>query len=126
MDRLLVEAPARRLSTVAQRPTEASALLGSLRTRTTCVCFTFFSARMGAMRLSALNGVSRALWLVTLVMSLAAPSAMAQATSAFNGRVLDQAAAVLPGVTITTTNTSTGVVRTTVTNAEGAYYLPGL
>ena len=42
------------------------------------------------------------------------------------GRVVDQGDAVLPGVTITVTQTSTGVVRTAVTNEEGAYYLPGL
>ena len=47
--------------------------------------------------------------------------AYAQATSTFNGRVLDQGDAVLPGVTVTATNTATGVVRTTVTNAEGQY-----
>jgi hypothetical protein len=52
--------------------------------------------------------------------------ASAQATSTFNGRVLDQGDAVLPGVTITATNTSTGVVRTTVTNGEGVYGMPGL
>ena len=52
--------------------------------------------------------------------------ASAQATSTFNGRVLDQGDAVLPGVTVTATNTSTGVVRTTVTNDEGQYSMPGL
>src|SRR5262249_43267648 len=44
----------------------------------------------------------------------------------FNGRVLDQGDAVLPGVTITATNESTGVARTVVTNADGSYYMPGL
>src|SRR5258705_6820905 len=44
----------------------------------------------------------------------------------FNGRVLDKGAAVLPGVTVTATNVSTGVSRTAVTNAEGLYYMPGL
>ena len=52
--------------------------------------------------------------------------AQATATSTFNGRVLDQGDAVLPGVTITATNVSTGVSRSTVTNAEGAYLMPGL
>ena len=36
-----------------------------------------------------------------LIVLLAAPPAMAQATSTFNGRVLDQGDAVLPGVTVT-------------------------
>ena len=65
-------------------------------------------------------------WLVTLAVLVAAVPARAQATSTFVGRVLDQGDAVLPGVTVTATSTSTGVVRTAVTNGEGAYYLPGL
>jgi hypothetical protein len=50
----------------------------------------------------------------------------AQNTSTINGRVLDQGDAVLPGVTVTVTNQNTGVARTTVSNDEGVYYLPGL
>ena len=52
--------------------------------------------------------------------------AAAQATSTITGRVLDQGDAVLPGVTVTVTNQNTGVARTTVSNAEGVYFLPGL
>jgi len=63
---------------------------------------------------------------VTISMVAIASLAYAQATSTFNGRVLDQGDAVLPGVTITATNNATGVMRTTVTNADGSYYLPGL
>jgi len=59
-------------------------------------------------------------------MVMVASLAYAQATSTFNGRVVDQGDAVLPGVTVTVTNTATGVVRTTVSNAEGQYFLPGL
>ncbi len=70
--------------------------------------------------------VWRGLWLVTLFMVMSAPLAFAQATSTFNGRVLDQGDAVLPGVTITATNAATGVARSTVTNGDGSYYLPGL
>src|SRR4026208_969303 len=64
--------------------------------------------------------------IVTLTMVAVATMAYAQATSTFNGRVLDQGDAVLPGVTITATNNATGVMRTTVTNSDGSYYLPGL
>ena len=64
--------------------------------------------------------------LVTCVVLTTAGLAFAQATSTINGRVLDQGEAVLPGVTVTATNTSTGVVRTTVTNGEGVYSMPGL
>src|ERR687891_1600030 len=70
--------------------------------------------------------VSQTIWLVACVVLMATGSASAQATSTFNGRVLDQGDAVLPGVTVTATNRSTGVVRTTVTNDEGQYSMPGL
>jgi type 1 fimbria pilin len=65
-------------------------------------------------------------WLVAVILALAATSAFAQGTSTFNGRVVDQGDAVLPGVTVTISNVATGVVRTAVTNAEGLYILPGL
>ena len=64
-------------------------------------------------------------WLISSVLLTISGAAFAQTTSTFNGRVLDQGDAVLPGVTVTATNTSTGVVRTTVTNDEGAYSMPG-
>ncbi len=63
---------------------------------------------------------------LALCLVLVAGVASAQSTSTFNGRVLDQGDAVLPGVTVTVTNQATGVVRTTVSNAEGLYFLPGL
>ena len=69
---------------------------------------------------------ARRIWLVACVVLATSGLASAQATSTFNGRVLDQGDAVLPGVTVTATNTSTGVVRTTVTNGEGQYSMPGL
>jgi hypothetical protein len=64
--------------------------------------------------------------IVALCMVAIASLAYAQATSTFNGRVVDNSDAVLPGVTVTVTNTATGVVRTTVTNADGQYFMPGL
>ena len=70
--------------------------------------------------------IRRVLWLATSILMLTSGLVLAQTTSTFNGRVLDQDDAVLPGVTITATNTNTGVVRTTVTNAEGQYLMPGL
>jgi carboxypeptidase family protein/TonB-dependent receptor-like protein len=63
---------------------------------------------------------------VAICTMMIASLAYAQATSTFNGRVVDQGDAILPGVTVTVTNTATGVVRTTVSNAEGQYFLPGL
>ena len=70
--------------------------------------------------------IRRVLWLATSFLMLTSGLVLGQTTSTFNGRVLDQGDAVLPGVTITATNTNTGVVRTTVTNAEGGYLMPGL
>lgn len=52
--------------------------------------------------------------------------AFAQATGRITGRVLDQAGAVLPGATVTVTETGTGVARDTVTNGEGLYTVPAL
>jgi hypothetical protein len=66
------------------------------------------------------------LWIVAALLLVTTAPAFGQATSTFNGRVLDQGDAVLPGVTVTATNVSTGVTRETVTNAEGSYYMPGL
>jgi carboxypeptidase family protein/TonB-dependent receptor-like protein len=70
--------------------------------------------------------VWQGIWLVACVVLTTTVLASAQSTSTFNGRILDQGEAVLPGVTVTATNASTGVTRTTVTNAEGAYSMPGL
>jgi hypothetical protein len=67
----------------------------------------------------------RGIWLAVFVLLATVSLAHAQAGT-FNGRVLDQGDAVLPGVTVTATNASTGVARTTVTNAEGGYFMPGL
>ena len=71
------------------------------------------------------QGVRRGV-LVTCVVLTTTGLAFAQGTSTINGRVLDQGDAVLPGVTVTATNTATSVARTTVTNGEGVYSMPGL
>ena len=42
------------------------------------------------------------------------------------GLVTDAQAAAVPGVTVTATNTATGVAREAVTNVAGAYTLPGI
>src|SRR5262245_38687015 len=42
------------------------------------------------------------------------------------GTVADSTSAVLPGVTITATNTATGVVSTVLTNEAGAYTIQSL
>jgi hypothetical protein len=45
------------------------------------------------------------------------------ATAEFNGSVLDQSGAVLPGATVTVTEESTGLVRTTVSSETGRFVL---
>ena len=53
-------------------------------------------------------------------------SVWAQATAELNGTVTDESGAVLPGVTVTATQTDTGVTRTAVTDGNGAYVMPNL
>ena len=48
------------------------------------------------------------------------------ATAELNGRVTDSSGAVLPGVTVTATQTATGLARTAVTDGDGAYLLSNL
>jgi hypothetical protein len=63
-----------------------------------------------------------AAWLVLVTAS----TLLGQANSTLNGRVVDQASAVLPGVTVTVTEEATGLTRTTVTGGEGLYSVPAL
>ena len=56
---------------------------------------------------------------------LCATSLFAQ-NAQLGGIVSDPSGALVPGVTITATNTDTGVVTTTVTNEAGAYSFPSL
>jgi hypothetical protein len=52
--------------------------------------------------------------------------AWAQATAELAGRVTDESGAVLPGVTVTATQTATGITRSVVTDGEGAWVMPNL
>src|SRR5262252_10104342 len=54
-------------------------------------------------------------------------TSLAQTTNAtLGGTVSDSTRALIPGVTVTATNTQTGIVTTTVTNETGAYQFPSL
>ncbi|MBI3047998.1 MAG: TonB-dependent receptor [Acidobacteria bacterium] len=64
--------------------------------------------------------------LAALSFFLAGAVAWAQATAQISGRITDQSGAVLPGVTVTATQTATGLVRTAVTADTGSYVLPNL
>jgi hypothetical protein len=63
----------------------------------------------------------------TLFAVLQAVTAFAQVpTAQISGRVTDTSGAVLPGVDVTVTQTSTGQVRSVVTNDTGQYVIPSL
>src|SRR5688572_1380181 len=61
-----------------------------------------------------------------LAVLLSATPAWAQATAQLSGTVTDESGAVLPGVTVTATQTDTGFTRTVVTDESGAYVMPNL
>jgi len=61
-----------------------------------------------------------------LFLLLTSPLARAQATAQLSGRVTDESGAVLPGVTVTMTQTATGLTRNVVTEANGDYVISNL
>src|SRR5205085_51727 len=63
---------------------------------------------------------------VALVLLLTSTSAWAQATAELNGRVTDESGGVLPGVTVTATQTDTGFTRSVVTETNGLYVVSNL
>ena len=70
-------------------------------------------------------------WVTTLALALALCASVATAwaqgaTGQIAGRVTDSSGGVLPGVTLTATQTDTGLVRSVVTNESGAYTIPSL
>jgi len=67
---------------------------------------------------------SIALLLVCLIVSVNGYAQTSDAT--VGGTVSDATGALIPGVTITVTNTGTGIVRTVLSNESGAYNFPAL
>jgi hypothetical protein len=63
--------------------------------------------------------------IVVLFVLAATASAWAQ-TAEVSGRVTDESGAVLPGVTVTVTQTDTGFIRSVVTDGSGSYVMPNL
>jgi len=68
----------------------------------------------------------RSFSIVALSLLFASGIAWAQGTAQLNGRVADESGAVLPGVTVTATQTETALTRTTVTDETGAWVMPNL
>src|SRR5687768_13441252 len=58
---------------------------------------------------------------VLCCLSLAATSAAQSLTGEITGRVLDSSGLGVPGASVTATNTSTGLARSTTTSGEGDY-----
>src|SRR5437868_9944866 len=68
-----------------------------------------------------------ALALVLLVCVIHIETTSAQSSNAsIGGFVQDASQAFIPGVTVTATNTQTGVASTTVSNESGTYNIPSL
>src|SRR6185503_16994108 len=63
---------------------------------------------------------------VSLSLLLTGGIAWAQATAVLAGRVTDESGAVLPGVTVTATQTDTGFTRPVVPDGTGAWIMPNL
>ena len=64
--------------------------------------------------------------LFTVVFTPAAAATAQLSTAELNGRVTDSSEAVLPGVSVTATQTATGLMRTVATDENGAYLLSNL
>ena len=73
-----------------------------------------------------MQGSRRSVPIAALMLLLATSLVWAQATAQLNGRVTDESGAVLPGVTVTATQTDTGFVRTAVTDDSGSWVMPNL
>jgi outer membrane receptor protein involved in Fe transport len=74
-----------------------------------------------------MNRLLRVISLVAISVLLSSAVALAQlSTAQLSGRVADESGAVLPGVTVTVTQTDTGLTRSVVTDENGAYVLPNL
>src|ERR1051325_11605368 len=59
------------------------------------------------------------------ILAIATP-AFAQSTGTLQGTITDSQNAIMPGVTVTVTNTATGIERTTVTDSAGQYVAAAL
>ena len=73
--------------------------------------------------------MKRSLSVVTLgvlVALLTGTTAWAQATAQMSGTVTDDTGGVLPGVTVTATQTNQGITRVAVTDGTGTYVLTNL
>src|SRR5687767_5175359 len=73
-----------------------------------------------------MNRSLRSLSICASIVFFTSAAAWAQATAQMTGTVRDESGAVLPGVTVTVTQTDTGFTRTVVTEGSGTYVMPNL
>ena len=73
-----------------------------------------------------MNRLLRMFCMGALGLLLTGAAAWAQSTGELAGRVTDESGAVLPGVTVTATQTDTGFTRTVVSDGEGAWVMPNM
>ena len=64
--------------------------------------------------------------LLCLCISLSVPGFSQSNAASVSGTVADASGAFIPGVTVTATNTATGVVASSVSNESGTYYFASL
>ena len=76
--------------------------------------------------LTSLMFIARNFFTGVLILLLTSAVAWAQATAQLSGTVTDDSGGVLPGVTVTATQTDTAFTRTVVTDGAGAYVMPNL
>jgi hypothetical protein len=70
--------------------------------------------------------LGRALYVIALLASLAAPAAAQETTGTIQGLVTDQSGAVLPGATVVVKNVATGQTQEVTSNESGRYTVPYL
>ena len=70
--------------------------------------------------------VRRSVWLFLLAVLALAPRVNAQTVAELSGRVTDDTGGALPGVTVTATQTSTGLTRTVTSNSAGDFVFTSL
>src|SRR5262245_23925386 len=70
--------------------------------------------------------MQKSIGIVVLCLFLTAASFAQSTNASLGGTVSDASGASIPGVTITATNTNTGIVQTNVTNESGVYQFPVL
>ncbi|MBI3047787.1 MAG: TonB-dependent receptor [Acidobacteria bacterium] len=73
-----------------------------------------------------MKGFLRDFFVAASIFLLTSGSAWGQATAQLNGRVTDESGGVLPGVTVTATQTDTGFNRTVATDETGVWVMPNL